>query len=103
MKILTVIITRGSEKGKTFFVAEESSVLIGRDEKADIRLENDSHISRKQAIISFTAEGAAFITDLDSTNGTILNNYPVKGKMPIKEGDTITVGYTAMKIAVKTE
>ena len=103
MKILTVIITRGPEKGKTFFVAEESSVLIGRDEKADIKLENDTHVSRKHAIISFTAEGAAFITDLNSTNGTILNRYPVKGKMPFKEGDLVTIGYTDMKIAVKTE
>jgi len=103
MKMLTITITAGSAKGQTFFVAPNSSVMIGRDEKADIRLEHDSHISRKHAIISLSEDGVAYIIDLNSTNGTLLDKYPVKGKIPIKDGDVITIGWTRMKIMVKDQ
>ncbi len=49
-----------------------SGMVIGRDEKADIFL-NDSQVSRSHARITIE-NGQYYITDLESTNGTFIDN-----------------------------
>jgi pSer/pThr/pTyr-binding forkhead associated (FHA) protein len=75
--------------------------VIGRDEGCDIRLQGDSLVSRRHAMIEFS-QGEYCIRDLGSTNGTYVNNKPLqKGeRRPIEEGDIILIGKTSMPVGV---
>jgi len=65
-----LIVRKGSTPGKIYPLAKEI-VTLGRDENCVVRLDVDG-ISRNHAQI--IREGAAWlITDLMSTNGTLLN------------------------------
>ncbi len=74
--------------------------LIGRDEDCDISLPLDSLVSRRHAMIEFS-QGEYVIKDLDSTNGTFINNRPLaKGeKRIIQCGDSILIGKTEITVS----
>jgi len=76
------------------------SALIGRpnaQSPVDIDLSPDTTVSRNHARI--WAEGGAFwVEDLKSRYGTKFNDSKLKGKVQVKEGDTIQVGETTLKI-----
>ena len=68
----------------------EGENLIGRLPEASLRIES-IQVSRRHARI--TVEGAtAFLEDLDSKNGTLLNDNPVQGRQPLVSGDRISLG-----------
>lgn len=63
----------------------------GRDPSCEVRIDNN-HVSRKQFAISATDAGY-FVTDLGSSNGTLLNNKNLPPNEPVKlqSGDAIRV------------
>ena len=65
---------------------------MGRLDENDVRF-NDPEVSRRHAIIH-NINGAMFIEDLNSANGTYLNNVRTKGRTEIKSGDHIRLGKT---------
>ncbi|MEE2757207.1 MAG: GGDEF domain-containing protein [Myxococcota bacterium] len=69
-------------------------IRLGRDEGADIPL-NDDSVSRFHCEI-IREESGWFITDLGSTNGTYLG-HQVVDRAPIENGDLIKVGATIFK------
>jgi hypothetical protein len=73
---------------------------IGRLGKNDVVL-NDSQVSREHARIE-RRSGILYITDLNSTNGTILNGRRLQPYVPyqINEGDTICMGDFNMRLRV---
>lgn len=100
MKLITITIINGRNKGQTHFIGENSTILVGRDDTADIKIEQDNRISRKHAIIALK-EGSAYVLDLHSTNGTYLNGEKIDGKVVIKDGDTIRIGKTQLKVSLR--
>ena len=77
----------GPLTGKTFSVGD-GKLAIGRDNQSTLRL-NYSRVSRHHCLI--TNEKAEFkITDLDSANGTFVNDTPVKGHI-LQHGDQIRI------------
>ncbi|MGB0684160.1 MAG: ATPase, T2SS/T4P/T4SS family [Magnetovibrionaceae bacterium] len=58
---------------------------------------NDPHASRKHCQIWYSGEGDWRLSDLNTTNGTVLNGKVVEGTMPLKSGDHILVGTTIIK------
>lgn len=64
-------------------------VIVGRGRDCDFRVE-DPNVSRRHAAI-FWSEGKIMIEDLDSTNGTMVNGYPVSSAV-IGPGDVIVIG-----------
>ncbi len=67
-----------------------SSVRIGRSSDNDIIL-NDGRVSRRHARI--VAEGARYLlTDLNSGNGTFLNDAAITGPTELHPGDRIRIG-----------
>ncbi|MEE8350130.1 MAG: sigma 54-interacting transcriptional regulator [Acidobacteriota bacterium] len=77
----------GPLTGKTFPVGE-GELSIGRDTNNALRL-NYSRVSRHHCLI--TREEEEFtITDLDSANGTFVNDTPVKGHV-LQHGDQIKI------------
>jgi pSer/pThr/pTyr-binding forkhead associated (FHA) protein len=65
-------------------------LTIGRLVGNDVSLDEASVSSRHAEI--FTLDGAAFLRDLESTNGTFLNGEQVTGEHPLNEGDEIYFG-----------
>ena len=67
-------------------------LLIGRESKNDIAV-RDVNASRTHAELRFEPQGVWTITDLGSTNGTLVNGREV-ATQPLSEGDRITIGMT---------
>ena len=71
----------------------ERRAVIGRSRDCDIQL-NDANASRRHA--ELRQEGASYwIVDLGSTNGIEVNGKRVK-RAKLRDGDTITIGSTAV-------
>lgn len=75
-------------EGKSFPI-ETEHVSIGRLAANDVTLV-DSNVSRRHAQIVRSAEGFE-VVDLDSTNGTLVNDEPVRRRV-LADGDRITLG-----------
>src|SRR5437870_8712852 len=73
----------------TVISMNEGPVLIGRQTGATLRIRNSS-VSRRHAVIE--QEGDKFvIADLDSRNGTFVNDVPVK-RRELRHGDRVRIG-----------
>ncbi|SPE25133.1 FHA domain containing protein [Burkholderiales bacterium] len=70
-------------------------VKIGRDADADLKL-SGWRVSGKHAEL-FVSNDQAFLRDLDSRGGTLVNGQPVTTHGPLKPEDTIQVGPYAIK------
>ncbi|HET9073454.1 MAG TPA: DUF3662 and FHA domain-containing protein [Solirubrobacteraceae bacterium] len=67
-----------------------AGVTIGRSRQCDIVLE-DPNVSRRHAEV--TARGGSWVlSDLGSTNGTLLNRRPVRAAEVLSAGDEIEIG-----------
>jgi diguanylate cyclase (GGDEF)-like protein len=73
-------------------VLSEKPVIIGRGEESDIRI-FDNSVSRRHARIETQPEGF-LVLDMQSTNGTYVNDVASKDGNPIllKDGDYLRVG-----------
>jgi pSer/pThr/pTyr-binding forkhead associated (FHA) protein len=90
-----IVILTGEQKGKSHLLRGKR-LVIGRSEKADIRL-NDVKVSREHAEISKVGSKWV-VTDLGSQNGIVINDKKVI-QMDIKEGDRLIIGQTVFKIS----
>ena len=63
---------------------------IGRDASCDLAIA-DMTVSRRHAQLERTGDGW-LITDLESTNGTRVNGWRVRGKVPVRAGDVVSFG-----------
>ncbi len=75
----------------------DGSVVVGRDPKADIVLD-DAAVSRSHAQIH--RQGDVFlIEDLGSGNGTIVNDkvLPKESKRPLRHGDRVRIGRSLLE------
>ena len=69
---------------------------IGRAQGSTIVLD-DSYVSSEHAILTNRAN-LWWIEDLDSRNGTLLNDIPLTAPAVISAGDIITIGGTQLKV-----
>jgi hypothetical protein len=98
----------GYPVGKIFLL--EPITIIGRSMESDIPL-NDDLLSSQHARISHhvmqSEQGHQVdewqIEDLNSTNGTFVNGFEVRGETVIREGDVIRIGRIEMKLQKKSE
>jgi hypothetical protein len=63
---------------------------IGRDASCDLAIA-DVTVSRWHAQLERTADGW-LLSDLESTNGTRVNGWRVRGKVPVRAGDLVSFG-----------
>lgn len=83
-------VLNGSAEGKKMYLADEmSEIVVGRDPAADFPI-NEFVISRKHAKIS-KRWGGIVIRDLESKNGTFINNRRVVEEF-LHDGDRIAMG-----------
>jgi pSer/pThr/pTyr-binding forkhead associated (FHA) protein len=70
-----------------FVLSEGATATIGRSSSNDIHIP-EQHVSRQHAIIRYR-DGVFMITDLDSANGTFVNDQQIKEEFPLFSGDSI--------------
>ncbi len=89
MKLTLVVLTPGKMEGKSIPIAL-SQFLIGRDPQCHLRPASALISKRHCAVL--IRNNKAFVRDFDSTNGTFLNDQPIKGEHEVKNGDQLKVG-----------
>lgn len=90
----SVVVRQGDDEAQTIPVAGES-LTIGRAESCEIVLA-DNYASQFHARI-YSQDGAWFVEDLGSTNGTYLNRVKVTHPSPFASGDEIRIGKTTIE------
>src|SRR5579872_7607940 len=98
MKLTLVVLAAGQQQGKLLNIPLPQ-FLIGRDPQCHLRPASALISKRHCALIQ--RDGKAFIRDFDSTNGTFLNEQPVKGEVELHHDDQLKVG--PLLFAVKLE
>ena len=82
-------VRQGLTPGKVFELARDE-IVIGRDLKADVVL-NDPEISRNHCRL--VAQGAGYqVEDMESTNGTFVNQQKVTAPRMLQPGDLVGLG-----------
>lgn len=84
------IIDSKTQKEETLELVDGSSWVAGRDETCSIVL-NYPAFSRKHFLIE-KENSLFFVSDMGSSNGTLLNGSPLQEKITLKSGDIISVG-----------
>ncbi|RKY16437.1 MAG: hypothetical protein DRP63_05385 [Planctomycetota bacterium] len=85
-----LLVERGPQKGKSVRVEQGRVVRVGRAGDCDLVL-NDPLVSRHHFEVE-GRNGAFYIRDPGSTNGTYLNGEKVSGERELQVGDRIEVG-----------
>lgn len=91
---INLLLQDGSSR--TYAVREGSNIL-GRSSDADLRLP-DTGVSREHAEITWNGEDAV-LTDLQSTNGTTVNDIPVDNWL-LADGDVIAIGHSRIEVRI---
>jgi competence ComEA-like helix-hairpin-helix protein len=87
--IYRLVVREGPEKN-AIFELDEDEMIIGRDYTNHIPL-NDPEVSREHAKLVRTGSGYS-IEDLNSTNGTFINQERVTGSQALTHGDVVGLG-----------
>lgn len=96
---LVLIYPPGSDLGRRYTL-KNNIVNLGRDTSNQIVVNSDS-VSRRHARLTIES-GQRLITDLQSTNGTYINNMPVLSHF-LKNGDQVKIGDTIFKYLVGSD
>jgi diguanylate cyclase (GGDEF)-like protein len=100
-KLATLFVLRGADTGLRIPLTKPQ-VTIGRTLDADLVFQDD-RISRRHASISHDPETNTYtLVDLDSTNGTYVNDQPVR-KTVLEDGNKIFIGGTILKFMLQDE
>jgi pSer/pThr/pTyr-binding forkhead associated (FHA) protein len=91
-----LIIKSGPQAGRRFEVA--SGAVIGR-RGADLELD-DPQVSRRHARLRLVDDGLE-VDDLDSLNGTWVNQQRIRTATPLRTGDVVMVGETLLEVELE--
>jgi pSer/pThr/pTyr-binding forkhead associated (FHA) protein len=80
-----------ARQGESYALADE--VTVGRGGGCAIVLADDSFVSTVHARV-FRRDGAVYVEDLGSRNGTLLNGEPVTHAAQLRRGDQVQFGQT---------
>lgn len=90
LKLLTPVIGKGGEAVADLYPLVRPTTLIGRGAKCNIVLP-DLYISSEHARIE-KQKDRYFIDDLQSANGTFVNNGKITERTELRNGDRISLG-----------
>lgn len=92
----TVTLQLDDGSGRTYQLREGANV-VGRGQDAQFRLP-DTGVSRRHLEIRWDGQ-VALLSDLNSTNGTTVNNAPVQ-EWQLADGDVIRLGHSEIVVRV---
>jgi pSer/pThr/pTyr-binding forkhead associated (FHA) protein len=97
MKLNLVVQSPGPNQGKVLDI-KLSQFVVGRDPQCHLRPASPMISKRHCAVLQ--REGKAFVRDFDSTNGTFVNNEPVKGEVELHHGDQLKIGPLLFEVRI---
>lgn len=90
----SLFVIRGRDQGRRFDLAENCT--LGRDHSNAIQL-HDTEVSRHHAELKLDeTTGAYVLADLNSSNGSFVNNRKLESATPLQNGDRILLGRTLL-------
>jgi predicted component of type VI protein secretion system len=98
MKLSLVVLAPEKMRGRVIPVSR-SPFLIGRDPECYLR-PSSSTVSLRHCAIRLR-EGRVSIEDLDSTNGTLVNERRIKGEIELLNGDRLTIGPLVLELRLQ--
>jgi len=98
MKMSIVVLSAGKAAGQSIPIPA-AQFTIGRDPQCNLR-PGSAMISKRHCALLMKSN-QAFLRDFDSSNGTFLNNQPVKGEVPLNDGDIFKVGPLEFKVVLE--
>jgi pSer/pThr/pTyr-binding forkhead associated (FHA) protein len=98
MKINLVVLSAGTAAGKALSI-KVPQFIIGRDPGCNLRPASAMISKRHCAVL--VKNGQVFLRDFGSTNGTFVNDEPVKGEIRLKDGDVLKVGPLSFKVVIE--
>jgi predicted component of type VI protein secretion system len=98
MKLSLVVLTPGKMEGKAIPITL-SQFLIGRDPQCQLRPASALISKRHCAVL--VKGNRAFLRDFDSTNGTFVNEQPVRGERELRNDDRLKIGPLDFRVALE--
>jgi serine/threonine protein kinase len=90
-----VTVEEGSCLGQCYYVHEDGALTFGRSGHNDVVI-LDKQMSRRHLELRLQ-NGRAYVRDLDSANGTLVNGVPVS-EVQVRTGDVIRAGRHALRV-----
>jgi FHA domain-containing protein len=84
--------TQGQE-----FPLDGREVRVGRAPSCDINLDGDPLVSRFHALLR-PVDGGYTVSDLNSSNGTLVNDQEIHAETPLHAGDEVMIGECKLRI-----
>ncbi len=91
-----LVIRTGRHAGRRITLPADREVIVGREEGCTIRVPQKD-VSRQHCILKSSGEGI-LLRDLDSQNGTFVNDQPIKGERLLSPGDVVRIGSTEFEV-----
>lgn len=91
-----LIVQSGKHRGKKLVVPPKE-MYVGRDDDCDLRIAS-SLVSRKHCTLKSMPDGGVLVTDLESQNGTYINDVPVTEPTLMRAGDVLRIGATLLAL-----
>jgi pSer/pThr/pTyr-binding forkhead associated (FHA) protein len=98
MKLSLLVLTAGKMEGKALEI-KLSQFLIGRDPQCHLRPASPLISKRHCAILQ--RDGKVFLRDFGSTNGSFVNDEPVKGEVELANDDRLKIGPLEFTVRVE--
>ena len=93
-------VIEGPDAGKQ--IAVDRAVVIGRAPESDLVLE-DGEVSGQHARVTPAPDGSATVEDLESTNGTFVNQNELMGPARLDPGDELLVGISVLQLRTRQD
>ena len=90
------VVVRGPDGAKPRSVPVAASMVVGRGPECELRVD-DTYASTQHARL-FGKNGAWYVEDLGSTNGTFVNEQKLAAPAMVQPGDKIRVGTTVLEL-----
>ncbi|OAY79385.1 FHA domain-containing protein [Ananas comosus] len=103
--ILQLLVEKGRRKGESVECKPGAALRLGRVVRGNTFALRDPGVSQKHLSFEFLREASRWVvTDLDTSNGTVLNGSQIAPSVPVplSDGDAIKIGettYISVKIA----
>jgi predicted component of type VI protein secretion system len=99
MKLSLIVTNPGKMQGQAIPIGL-AQFVIGRDPQCNLR--PASALISKRHCALLVRDGKVFLRDFDSTNGTFVNEIPVKDEVELHAGDFLKVGPLAFTVKIES-
>src|SRR5437867_11833894 len=98
MKLSLVVLNQGKSESQRIPITLPQ-FIIGRDPQCNLR--PASAVISKRHCALLTKGGKVFVRDFDSTNGTFINEKPIKGEAELKNEDVMKIGLLSFRVVIE--